>query len=218
MRNPEDLLAAVFAALNTEDWHTLATLCDPVGLAIFKRHTLRLLSRYAEDCDTGDEFSDDFGDDGVHLVDILRLEVAGVESFREIEEMDAGRVFVRWLQARIFKNKIEPWRQGSEEGDLRTVRSYKYSALGSVADGDEFAHVIYRQIIDLSEWHPEIYDKAWKERSDDERGFVEAMHQRGDTSVAVFRRQSDRSWKMVPKRTFWLFDSEDVVEVRGNGS
>lgn len=216
MRNPEELLAAVFAALNTEDWHTLTTLCDPLGLTIFKRHTLRLLSRYAEDCDTGDEFSDGFGNEEVHLVDILRFEVAGVESFREIEEMDAGRVFVRWLQARIFKNRIEPWRQGSEESAHRTVRSYKYSVLGSVADGEEFVHVIYRQTIDLSEWHPEIYDNGWKERSDEERAFVESMHQRGDPSVVVCRRQSDGSWKMIPKRTFWLFDSEDVVEVRGN--
>ncbi len=130
--------------------------------------------------------------------------------------MDAGRVFVRWLQARIFKSKIEPWLQGSEESALRTVRSYKYSVLGSVADGDELVHVIYRQIIDLAEWRPEIYDNAWKERSYEERGFVEAMHQRGDPSVAMCRRQSDGSWKMVPKRTFWLFDSEDVVEVREN--
>ncbi len=216
MRNPEELVAAVFAALNTEDWHTLTTLCDPMGLAIFKGHTLRLLSRYAEDCDTGDEFSDGFGNEEVHLVDILRFELAGVESYREIEEMDAGRVFVRWLQARTFKNRIEPWRQGSEESAHRTVRSYKYSVLGSVADGEEFVHAIYRQTIDLSEWHPEIYDNVWKERSDEERGFVEAMHQRGDPSIAVCRRQSDGLWKMIPKRTFWLVDSEDVVEVRGN--
>lgn len=216
MRNPEDLLAAVFSALNTEDWHTLTTLCDPLGLAIFKRHTLRLLSRYAEDCDTGDEFSDDFGDEEVDLVDILRFELAGVESFREIEDMDAGRVFVRWLQARLFRNEIEPWREGGEGSALRTVRSYKYSVLGSVADGDELVHVIYRQTMDLSDWHPEIYDNAWKERSNEERGFVEAMHQRGDPSVAVCRRQCDGSWKMVPKRTFWVFDSEDVVGVGGN--
>ncbi|MEP6508644.1 MAG: hypothetical protein ABJC63_10500 [Gemmatimonadales bacterium] len=50
---------------------------------------------------------------------------------------------------------------------------------------------------------------------DDERGFVEAMHQR-DLSVAVCRRQRNGSWKMVANRNFWLFDSENVVEVRGN--
>lgn len=220
MRTPEAVVLAAFAAINTEDWHTLSELCDPLSLVIFKRHTLRLLSFFAEDADIDDEFSDDFDDEHVDFRDMLRFEVAGVDSVRELEEMDPGRVFIRWLQAKAspgYRDKIEPWRNGSEESARRTVRSYKYSVLGSVADGDDFAHVLYRPTIDEAEWHPDLYDNAWKERSEEEHRYVESIHQRGDPSVAVCRRQGDGSWKMVAKRNFWLFDSVDIIEVQDGG-
>ncbi len=221
MKTPETVILAVFAAINTEDWHGLSELCDPLSLILFKRFMLRLLSYSAEDDDIDDEFTDDFGDDHADFRDRLRFEVSGVESVREIEEMDPGRVFVRWIQARaslLNGDKVEPWRNGGEESARRTVRSYKYSVLGSVPDGDEFVHVLYRPTIDQSEWHPDLYDNAWNERSEEERRFVETMHQRGDPSVAVCRKQSDGSWKMVAKRNFWLFDSVDEIEVRNRGS
>jgi hypothetical protein len=43
------------------------------------------------------------------------------------------------------------------------------------------------------------------------------MHQRGDPVVVACRRQKDGEWRIVAKRSFFLTDSIEIVELRRPG-
>ncbi|MEO8578004.1 MAG: hypothetical protein ABI556_14945 [Gemmatimonadales bacterium] len=210
MKNAEDVVTAAFAAINAEDWHELAMLCDPASLSIFKRETLDLLSEY----DDGFELENDFGD-VPDLAEMLRFEMANVSSIEEAKAMDPGRVFARWIQAHsisYFSGKDDQEVAcARRDGDRpRIVRSYKYAVLGSVADAPDIVDVIYRSTDPLSELYSIAYEKRLGKLSEDERRIVELIHHR-DPLVVTCRKQRDGSWKIIAKRDFILIDSVEFV-------
>ena len=228
MNSPEDVVAAAFAAINTEDWHGLTALCDPLSLAVFKKQTIDSLIDLAECYDVAE------GDPEFDAMEriryeadptwFLRYEVAGISSIDEVKEMDPGRVFVRWLQAKspaqwpddpLENAPYERDRVAPNPGE-RKVRSYRYKILGSVPDGSDIAYVLFRPSEPFCDVYPEAYQECLKRWSDDERRFMAIVHNRGDPSVVICRN-SGESWQIIAKRNFFLFDSLDVVEVNPGG-
>jgi len=229
MKTPEDVVSAAFAAINLEDWHCLSALCDPLSLALFKKQTIDSLVEL-EDCH--DLAADDPSFDAMEKIRyesdptyFLRYELAGVSSIDEVREMDPGRVFVRWLQARSPAS----WRETPEADSThektryapgcgeRTIRSYRYAILGSVADGPDIAYVLFRPAETVCDIYPDAYKECLERWSEEERRFMAAVHNRGDPCVVICRK-SGGSWQIIAKRNFFLMDSIDVVEVRGDGS
>ena len=214
MQTPEEVVTAMFAALNTDDWHGVTMLCDPLGLVAFKRQTMTILSEFSDDYESDTEFGESTG-----AMDVLRFEVANTSSIEEVREMAPGRVFVRWLQARSLScyddvDTDHGCRKAGELNGQRTVRAYRYSVLGGIADGPDITHVLYRPTVFEAAEYREAYEKRLMDMSEEERRFSVLMQHRGDPCVVSCRKQDDGSWKIVAKRDLLLFDSLDVVKVR----
>lgn len=230
MKTPEGVVAAAFAAINTEDWHGLTALCDPLSLAVFKKQTIDSLVDLA-DCD--DPAADDPEFDPMESIRyeadptfFLRYELTGVSSIDEVREMDPCRVFVRWLQARSPSgwsgdsskdSQYEKARAAALNPRERKVRSYRYRILGAVPDGPDIAYVLFRPSETFCDIYPESYKECLNQWSEDERRFMAAVHNRGDPSVVICRKSSG-SWQIVAKRNFLLMDSIDVVEIGPGGN
>lgn len=222
MSSPEDVVAEAFAAINMDDWNGLTALCDPLSLAVFKKQTIDSLIDLADCYDLAEGDPEFDAMDRIRYeadpVWFLRYEVAGVSSIDEVKEMDPGRVFVRWLQA---KSRWPEDTQGdaafekvgaSPDRGARRIRSYRYKILGSVPDGPDIAYVLFRPAEAFCDIYPDAYQECLKQWTEDERRFMAAVHNRGDPSVVICRK-SGGSWQIIAKRNFFLFDSLDVVEV-----
>jgi hypothetical protein len=156
MRTPEKVVDAAFEALNLEDWARLADLCDPVSLRAFKREMLE------DFCGSGDRDESTSEVDVVeeenpeiraaieHDIAILREwwsspanrvsnEFASVETVDELREMDPGKMFARWLQARKpalegdrDRDPGEDWKRQKARASEKTTRAFLHTTLGSV--------------------------------------------------------------------------------------
>ncbi len=216
---PEAVISAAFAAMNTEDWHGLAALCDPQSLRIFKNRTLNILEMLRSDCDTPGDLPDvaaanSFGPEPDFL-SYLRFEIAGVSSIDEVREMNPGKVFTRWVQARSFRPRTgDDDSTGGDAKRQKTVWSYTYYVLGSVRDGNDIAHVVVR--LPREESLPPENASEGVQLSADVREYLTALSHWGEPLSITCCLQSDRSWRMIPRRNLFLFDSATTVEVGSN--
>lgn len=148
---------------NLEDWAGLADLCDPVSLRAFKREMLEDFpdpdNAYEE---TRDVQFDEEEDPEIraaveHDIAILReewfepairlKEQFSVDSLDKLREMDAGKMFARWLQvkkSRRDREASEDWKRRKTRESYKTTRAYRCTTLGHVLDGDRVAYVVYR--------------------------------------------------------------------------
>lgn len=222
VRTPEEVVTAAFAAINMEDWHGLTALCDPLSLAVFKGQTVRNLTRLADWYGLAPHDPDfDPMEKIKHAADpefFVRSEIAGVESLEALRSMDPARIFAGWLRARSFADCADDEELGVSRDPAspgkRRIRNYRYSVVGSVLDGTDISYVLFRPTATYVETYPEAYAACLKTFSDDERHFDAAMHHRGDPVTVICRKQSDNSWLIVAKRSFFLLDTLEVVEVR----
>lgn len=217
---PEAVVTAAFAAMNTEDWHGLVTLCDPQSLRIFKNRTLDILEMIRSDCDTPGDLPDvaagNSYDAEPDFLSFLRLEIAGVSSIEEVREMDPGKVFARWIQAKSFRPRAgeeDPTDENAKR--QRTVWSYTYFVLGSVRDGEDIAHVVVRsprhESVPPDDGHDGVQLPA------DLREYLTALSRWGDPLFITCCLQPDRSWRMVARRNLFLFDSPASVDILRTG-
>ena len=220
--NPEGVILAALAAMNTEDWHGLAALCDPQSLRIFKNRTMDILEMLRSDCEApgdlpevvaGSSYDDGDGDFQLYL----RHEIAGVSSIEEVREMDPGKVFTRWIQAHSFRPRPGDAADPADEdaSGQKIVWSYTYDVLGSVPDGDDIAHVVIRSPREES-LPPENTDDGVQLR-EDLREYLTALSHWGEPLFITCCRQPDGSWRMVPRRNLFLFDSASTVDVANTG-
>ena len=214
--SPDAVVSAAFAAMNTEDWQAVAALCDPQGLRIFKNRTLEILEMLQSDCETPRDLSDIVGsnsyDPEPDFLSYLRLEVAGVSSVEEVREMESGKVFTRWIQAKSFR----PRSGADDAADVdvkrqKRVWAYTYVVLGSVRDGDDIAHVVIR--LPREEFMAPETTEDGVNLSPDLREYLTAVNHWGDPIFITCRLQPDASWRMIPRRNLFLFDSVASVDV-----
>jgi hypothetical protein len=226
---------AAFAAMNLEDWSGLTDLCDPVSLRAFKNEiidqataTFRVLTVSVDDMIQAE--SDFPGEEAEHSgskyaglidpVEILKKEILAVTSVEELRELDPARVFARWLQARSLRRRLlekdegESWEVSVDQMQFKLTHEYDYVVLGSVPDGPDLSHVVYRggEMKLLAELNEELNDDL-KDRPEDERKLERTMWEQCYTSTASCRRQSDGSWRLIASRMLDLTATPKVVDL-----
>jgi hypothetical protein len=240
VRNPEKVVDAAFEALNLEDWAGLADLCDPVSLWAFKREMLedfcvpddRDESKLEAELDDDDDEEDPEIRAAIeHDIAILRewsnpanrvrAEFASVETVDELREMDPGKMFARWLQAKKpdryverDRDASEDWKRQKTRASDKTTRSYQYTTLGSVLDGDKIAYVVYRNSKVPNDVYPGVMDE-WESRiPEDEAELARDTRYLRHPLIVTCRKQKDGSWRLVASSHFSLVGKLQVVELR----
>jgi hypothetical protein len=229
MKTPEDVVRAVFDAMNLSDWAGMAALFDEVSLRAFKHEQL-------DDYDHPLEFElelDEYMESHPGITEleakerIARLEhitsVAHrlnrdflvIKSVDELREMDAGRVFALYVQANAPHRRMElepddgqPWEKEAEwepangNENRKQTRAYRHSVIGHILDGENIAHVLYRDEHTVAKIFPEEYGEWLNGRPEDERLLAAELHHRSTPHFATCRRQADGTWRMIAEYHF----------------
>jgi hypothetical protein len=236
VRTPLEVVNAAFAALNVEDWAGFASFCDPVSLRAFKREILEEFGEYREpssvaECDDLLEEEEDpdlraaiehdlaVMDEWFNPVHRVIVEFDSVETVEELREIDPGRAFARWLQARS-RNPYRPnvpeegeeWRRGKETS-RKSTRGYSYLAVGSVLDSPDIAYVVYRNAHSPNDVYPGVMDSWEQSVPADEAELARLTHYLQNPQVLTCRKQTDGSWRLLAGRRLSLVGTLQVVEV-----
>jgi hypothetical protein len=224
VNGPADVLAAAFAALNLDDWNGFTDLCDPVSLRVFKRETLESYADATEDYhiepDDLIESEPDMPREAAEYkaaqmnqiaskAHRLKREFLTVKDVDELCAMDASKMFVLWLQAHspyrraaLEPHNEEPWELDSDwdppvDDGKKETRGYRYSVVGSVIEGGEIAHVLYRDDNTVDKIFPEEYAGVMASRPADEQELARQLHHHSHPQIVTFRRQADSTWRLV---------------------
>jgi hypothetical protein len=234
---PEKVVDAAFEALNLEDWAGLAGLCDPVSLRAFKREMLEEFCWSSARDESASEVEIVEEEDPEILAAVehdfaiirewfspanrVRTAFASVESVDELREMDPGKMFARWLQAKEPEQDADPdrdpgenWKRHKVPASEKTTRAYHYTTLGSVLDGDKIAYVVYRNSKGPNDFYPGVMNDWESERPADEVELARDTRYLRHPMVITCRRQSDGSWRLIASSHFSLTGWLQVVEVR----
>jgi hypothetical protein len=237
VRKPEEVVDAAFEALNLEDWAGLADLCDPVSLRAFKREMLEdFCVPNDRDEATREDDPDDEDDPEIRAAiehdlalmrewlnpaNRLRAEFSSVETVDELREMDPGKMFTRWLQAKKPERHVERDRDASEDwkrqktsASDKMTRTYHYTTLGSVLDGDKIAYVVYRNSKKPNDVYPGVLDEWESSVPKDEVELARDTRYLRHPMVATCRKQNDGSWRLIASSHFSLVGTLQAVELR----
>jgi hypothetical protein len=239
VNRPADVLAAAFAALNLDDWSGFAELCDPVSLRAFKRETL---GGYSEDYLLPPVDPDDLMETEPDMPRVaaeykaaqmneitssahrLKREFLTVKTVEELRELDPTRLFILWIQAHspyrraaLEEDHEESWEKEADweppvDDGKKATRGYRYSVLGSVEDGPDIAHVLYRNDHTPDKIFPDEYPEWLADRPEDEQKLMEQRHHRSYPEFVSCRRQSDGTWRLIADWHFSIVSSLQRVE------
>ena len=228
--DPLALFAAAVDALNRENWDGVAALCDPVSLSAFKRNLIDNLSPPAKETHnlTATEFMKAVPNMPRAVAEYqvsrfretldpkqrLRDQVPSVKSREDLESMDPARVFAAWLEGKSLRRQLgrnvdlkRMSRATASEVLAQDTIHFNFQSLGSVADGDRIAHVIYRRDQFFRGPFPDDGD-SWVARcSAPELELMRDIWGREHTLSVMARRQTDESWRLVADSDF-LFISQ----------
>lgn len=159
----------------------------------------------------------------------LHLEISTVSSFEELTSLESDQVLLRWLQSRMplreddFSKRrwqpaeglevVEIRRLSDEEIDCGVISKPEYVVLGSVRDGDEFAHVVCRHV--LREYNDSEIDADDHATPRDELELERALRDRKWIHTAACRKQRDGSWKLIVDRSLFFMAN---MSIAGPGS
>ena len=234
MKTPVEVLEAAFAALNIDDWSGFADLCDPVSLRAFKTETLDF---HVDDDDRYEVEADDLIESEPDMPRAvaeyqaarmnqvmdparkLSREFLTIKSVEEVWETDPAKLFVLWLQAcspcrrlEVEGLEEEPWEADAAwdppvTDGRKATRGYRYSVIGSVTDGPDIAHVIYRTDHGVDKIFPKEYSEWIERKPADEQELARQLHHHSDLQFVTCRRQSDGSWRLIANRELRLISS-----------
>lgn len=156
----------------------------------------------------------------------LSLELSTVSSLEELQGLEPSEVLIRWLKSRMPRREeelsIRKWEpsEGLEVTEVRRLSQqeldndfiYKpeYVVLGSVRDGDEFAHVVCR--------HADRPGRDDDEESDgyatptDEGELDRTIRNRVHMLTALCRRQADGTWRLIAERNLFFLPQMSLVK------
>lgn len=226
MKTPAEVVQAAFHAMNIEDWGGLADLCDPVSLRLFKAELLDQFAetspRYGKSAESlfeidFDDVDDEFDFGLIDPEECLSRELFNVTTLDQLREMDPARVFARWIQAKLCRQRriLEPpeesWREPVESPLSGTALVYSFAVLGWLNDGPDLAHVLYRNDRDIP---GKAITAGARARSDadqeDELGRILCV--RSIPMTALCRRQADDSWRLVVSSSLYLVASMELSD------
>jgi hypothetical protein len=239
MDSPADLLAAAFAALNLDDWAGFAALCDDVSLRAFKRETLEhysvdhlfppvdpedLLESEPDMPLAAAEYKAAQMNEITSSAHRLKREFLTVKTVDELKELDPSRLFILWLQAHspyrraeLEEENEEPWEieagwEPPVDDGKRATRGYRYSVIGSVEDGPDIAHVLYRNDHTPDKIFPDEYPEWLADRPEDEQELIRQRHHHSYPLFVSCRRQPDNTWRLIADWHFIIVSSLERVE------
>ena len=226
MKTPAEVVQAAFNAINLDDWGTLADLSDPVSLRLFKEETLdqatatfRRFGNSAQEIfePEGDDVEDDLYSGFIDPEECLSRELFNVRTLEQLRDMDPGRVFARWIQAKSCRHyhlldfTREEWQEQDAFPSLKTAHMYNFVVLGWVNDGADLAHVLYRNDRDIprASIAPEPECKSGCDEDDE---LKRILCVRSFPMPALCRRQPDGSWRLIASRTLYLVPEIDLID------
>ena len=198
--DPLELFHDAVNAIDRQDWHAVAALCDAASLGEFRDDLFTLVTRRrtpeesfkAIDLMRTDpnmpravaEWQAQRVRDHQDPDRRLREELPSVESSERLEEMSPTEMFAAWLEGRSIGHLVERaferrqiTRAAIDEILGNEPPRTAYVALGWVPDGEAIGYVIYRQ--DIPGSRPQ---------------------------AAMVRRQSDATWLFVASRDLLMID------------
>ncbi len=230
LSTPIAVFEQAIAALNAADWPRVTALCDPVSVRAFHRQLVeRFTPREAAHELTVEEYMRHAPEMPRAVAEYhvaqhrrhadpstwLMRELPDVPDLATLRAMSPEQVFAAWLDARSPLRRIEELAARGEMPSLtdEQVQALKgmtlaYVALGSVADGDRIAHVLYRHHIDAessadgasrdSTDEDAVWRIAWlAARPEDERQLARELAGREHVQSATCRLQPDGQWRLI---------------------
>jgi hypothetical protein len=232
---------AAVAALRAEAWDAMATFVDPVSLRGFSRELLervaprnRPRSMTVEQYLAHDpqmpravaEYYVEQGTKHSQTGSILAREFPGVASAEMLAPLSPEAVFARWVAGKSMRSQFQQLVEaGQIAGDVAAHRAtlpfshaYDYIVLGSVADGEQLAHVLYRRDVAPPDTWTGQPAEWFRGRSADEQALVRDVSGREHPWVATCRRQADQSWRLIADHDFLHVSSIQLTGVGMHGS
>ena len=215
--DPISLFYAGVDAMSTEKWLDAASLCDQASLQFFKGNLVRQVTAVHRPATLEFFMKQDprmpramaeylLGRQEKHADPLARMraELRGVDSVEMLVSLDPIDVFARWLDGQSPRRQLE---QLVEGGQLRPealigarARSVIDSmAIGSVPDGDDVVHVIFRP--DPGESGP-VNEVVAATMTADELALNRLIALRGRVRACMCVRQGDGSWRLVAGHEF----------------
>jgi hypothetical protein len=121
---PESTVRAAVEAAGDRRWKDVFPLIDGSDIPRWRRVTLSMLKYFERQPDAQRVLTE-----------------WGARSAAELEALPDEELFARWLQAFSLTAR---WRAAGKPGEPPTVRRV---VLGSVREGDDVAHVVYRELV-----------------------------------------------------------------------
>jgi len=221
MRTPAEVVQAAFDAINLEDWGGLAELCDPVSLRLFKEEIVeQAATTFQKSGQAAPDILDDLYDDDdfdlgfIDPEECLSRELFNVTTLEQLQELDPARVFARWIQAksrrlyRLFKPEKENWKEPDNCSPLKTAHAYTFVILGWLKDGEDLAHVMYRNDRDI----PGGAVAKGSSIADEDDLLERTLCVRSFVFTALCRNQADGSWGLIASRNLYLVPSVALID------
>lgn len=165
--DPLSVFRAAVEALERENWHRIASLCDAESLAAFKQELLETLAPPAGNALklTATELMKAVPNMPRAVAEYqvsrfretldprrrLKQEIPGAESREALERMPPAEVFALWLEGRSLRRQLDrevdrKHMSRATANELLTDgrRPIAFTPLGFVNEGEELAHVVYR--------------------------------------------------------------------------
>jgi hypothetical protein len=232
--DPLTLFAAAIHALNREDWHAVARLCDPVSLASFKRYLIDNLTPPKEQSHkiTATELMKAVPSmpravaeyqvtrfrESLDPKQRLRDQVPSVKSLAALEAMTPVAVFAAWLEGKSVRRQVNRnveqrrmTRATANEVVAQGEKPFDFKGLGYVDDGDRIAHIIYRRDESARGPFRGADEPVFAGRSPDEIKFAGDAWGRESPFTVMARKQSDDSWLLVASPDFLLVDQVEFI-------
>ena len=218
--SPISVFQAVVDAIDREDWQAVASACDPVSLARFKRNILERLEPgeplrpfTVEGYMRGQpempravaEYQVARHNQAMDPARFLQEEMPTVSGIQEIHDSSDADVFAAWLEGKSRTHQIRRMMlHGSisqEEAallDASAFPSMRHILIGAVPDGEKLTHVLYRTEIESPTPATEEDPRQRQAKLDpDERALLQDLAGRELPQVATCRIQPDGGWRMI---------------------
>ena len=219
-QDPLAVFRAAVTAINAEDWIGAAALVDPVSLRVFHRHavaglteprpaevlTVEEVLRHARD--TPRAVAEDLVARATREADPayrLAREFPQITSTEQLEALTPLELFSHWLEGKSQRRKyqalVAAGRLPAEPLELRSRGSFggcPYVPVGSVAEGDALAHVLYRHtLLPRASRMSTKGARLTPGRPSDEEALEGELAGHTVLYVTTLRRQPEGGWRFI---------------------
>jgi hypothetical protein len=228
--SPRAVFDAAVAALRSEAWDVMSTFVDPISLRGFSQELLaRVAPRHSPRQMTVEEYlaHDPEMPRAVaeyqvaqwakpsNARDNLAREFPGITSVEALAALSADAMFARWIAGKSIRSQFEQLvAAGQITGDVAARRAafpfsdaYDYVVLGSLEDGEQVAHVLFRRNMAAPDTWTGRSAEWFRGRSADEQAYARDLSGREQPWIATCRRQADQTWRLIAGHDFLYVSS-----------